>query len=201
MDREDIVWSDLPGRENGGTPNFAGIIALAEACKILRETGFEHILDHEQALLRRASETLKAVPGIRLLHDFIANPADVLPVFSFHLPGFSHGLVGAYLGFEKGIGVRTGPLCQFSLVRKFLDIPANAYSSMKTEAEKGDVSNIFGLVRASCGIGNRPNDLTVLADALKELVAGGPKAQYKRDSRGNYLPEGWTGPGSEIFTA
>src|SRR4030095_5376725 len=44
----DIVeWADLPDREEGGTPNVVGAVALARAIRYLHGLGWEAIAAHE----------------------------------------------------------------------------------------------------------------------------------------------------------
>ena len=56
---DDTVWADLPDREEAGSPNVIGAVALGVAIETLVELGFEEMLEHEAKLgarlLRKAS--------------------------------------------------------------------------------------------------------------------------------------------------
>ena len=49
---DDVIWADLPDREEAGTPNVLGAIAFAAATSILEEIGFGRIAAHEADLTR-----------------------------------------------------------------------------------------------------------------------------------------------------
>ena len=51
---DDVVWAELPDREEAGTPNVLGAIAFAAATSILEEIGFARIAAHEADLTRHA---------------------------------------------------------------------------------------------------------------------------------------------------
>jgi selenocysteine lyase/cysteine desulfurase len=192
IDGMDISWSDLPDREMGGSPNYIGVIALAESCKIIDSIGFENIIEHEKALIKYALEVFKEIPIIRFVNKFNIGTTDEIPLFSFHIKGLSPALVGAFLGYEKAIGVRTGTLCQFNLVRKFLNLLDEDIAEIKSNltGNKNHIQNI-GIIRASCGLGNTVSDIEKLAKGLKELIEGGPGTNYVIAGDGSYRPDNY----------
>ena len=189
LDKNEIIWSDFSKRENGGTPNYVGIVALAESCKVIESFGYDNILQNERSLINQAFNLFNDIPNLRLVDDLKINQDYQVPIFSFHIENYSHSIVGAFLGYEKAIGVRTGILCQFHYLQKFFSKSDIFYEKMKNNLKNGiNESNDFGLTRVSCGLGNTSNDLTRLADSLKELILDGSKAKYKIDSSGFYIP-------------
>ena len=192
MDDQNIIWSELPYRESGGTPNYFGIIALAEACKLLDLIGYENIIAHEKILIKQAKKSFQQIKGFQIVHPFNEQFENVLPLFSFHINGISPGMIGAYLGFEKAIGVRTGMLCQYKLIKKILnlnDLDCTTFKHMNPNISS-NIMNI-GLTRASCGLGNNPNDLMKLANALCQLTEHGTEAIYSFDLKGYCQPDNY----------
>lgn len=188
MDTQEIIWSDLPERENGGTPNYFGIVALAEACKMLDNIGFENISSHEALINDAAKQYLSQIPSVRFINPFILGQ-NRLPIFSFFFEGYSHGLVGSYLGYEKAIGVRTGFLCQYNLIKRFLSLNGLDINLLNVGKVPSSQSfNNFGITRVSCGLGNTVKDIFRIAQDLKYLDEVGPSTKYLIDNSGNYRP-------------
>jgi selenocysteine lyase/cysteine desulfurase len=200
IDGDEIVWSDLPERESGGTPNFPGLVALAEACEVITEIGFKNIEEHENALLRRASEKLLGVPHISVFRDLDPVGRGGAAVIPFSIRGYHHSLVAAVLGAERGIGVRAGHLCQFELIRRFLKITHEERLKAREDIKAGDRRSLYGVVRASCGLGTTVADIDALAEALHALVEGRVKGQYEQGLDGEYRARDWEPllPDSEV---
>ena len=54
-----IVWADLPDREEAGSPNVVGAIAMAAAIRTLTTIGLDRIAAHERELTRYAMDRLR----------------------------------------------------------------------------------------------------------------------------------------------
>ena len=61
---ESTTFAKIPERFEAGTPDIAGAVALGAAVDYLRALGMHNIERHEAALLTRAAELLRAVPGL-----------------------------------------------------------------------------------------------------------------------------------------
>src|SRR5262249_59549124 len=61
-----VAGAGLPERQEAGTPNVLGAVALAAACTALAPA-FDALAAHEAGLLRRLRAGLAAVPGLREL--------------------------------------------------------------------------------------------------------------------------------------
>ena len=57
----------MPYKYEAGTPNIADTIALKVALDFITETGKNIIRNHENDLLKYATEQMKSIPGLRLL--------------------------------------------------------------------------------------------------------------------------------------
>jgi selenocysteine lyase/cysteine desulfurase len=192
IDEGHIVWSDLPSREQGGTPNYFGIVALALTCEELSRIGFDAITAHEKALTDHAIMLFSNLDAVQFYQTPQNETRDRVAVFPFSVSGFNHALVGAYLGVEQGIGVRSGPLCQYALVRTLLKITKRESALIRQQVENGDRRQLYGIVRASCGLNTTLGDLDALADALKALRCDGPSARYEQGLDGEFRAVGWS---------
>jgi selenocysteine lyase/cysteine desulfurase len=63
---EHVDWADPPDREEAGTPNAVGAVAMAAAAKALMEIGMDKIAAHEERLVRYALTQLRKIKGVRL---------------------------------------------------------------------------------------------------------------------------------------
>ncbi|MFI4972701.1 MAG: aminotransferase class V-fold PLP-dependent enzyme, partial [Hyphomicrobiales bacterium] len=64
---DDTVWADLPDREEAGSPNVIGAVALGVAIETLLELGFDEMLSYETALGGRLVSALSSIPGVSIL--------------------------------------------------------------------------------------------------------------------------------------
>src|SRR5262245_17775237 len=95
---ENVTWADTPARDEAGTPNVVGAVALAAATLELRRIGLARIAAHEAALTAHALEQLQRIPGLLLYGD--ADPAratERLGVLPFTIESVDHRLVAAIL--------------------------------------------------------------------------------------------------------
>ncbi|MGH9151497.1 MAG: aminotransferase class V-fold PLP-dependent enzyme, partial [Acidimicrobiales bacterium] len=106
VDLEEVVWTDPPEREEAGSPNVVGAVALHAAIDALGELGWDAVRSHDDAMAARLHDGLRGVDGVRLL-GASAGPG-CLPVATFVVDGVSHALVAARLSAEHAIGVRHG---------------------------------------------------------------------------------------------
>lgn len=150
-------WAPAPARHEGGTPNVIGAVALARACRELRDLPEGALEVHEAALRGRLVDGLNAVPGVRLHRAFDDAPSSI-GVVTFTVDGYDAGLVAAYLSAEHGIGVRDGRFCAHPLLARL---------------------GLDAAVRASVGVGSRAEDVDRLVAAVDSLVRHGPGAQYR----------------------
>jgi selenocysteine lyase/cysteine desulfurase len=128
---------------------------------------------HEGALVRRLTEGLAAIDGVRTFRLWPPTPGDGddldrgdldrIGVVTFAVDGYPAALVAQYLSAEHGIGVRDGRFCAHPLLARF--------------AADGVTADGAG-VRASLGLGSRGEDVDRLLAALASLRADGPSWTY-----------------------
>lgn len=176
---DDIEWAGVPEKEEAGTPNLIGICALAEAARTLQTVGIERIAQHEQELTYALLERLAAIPAIHVFGGCtMVNLTQRLGVVPFQLGGYPHALLAAILGYEWGIGVRSGCFCAHPYVEHLLQIDDASIRGHFARVRAGDHTDLPGFVRISLAPYNTIDELDYLATALWTIAANGPRAAY-----------------------
>lgn len=185
-------WRDLPEREEAGTPDIVGVVALAAAIRLLESVGWKTIVRHEQELTRYALQKLSRIPGVTVYGKRDATGLDDrLGVIAFNLEGLPHALVAAILSYECAIGVRSGCFCAHPYMLCLLQVPENEADVLRREIIGRDRSRIPGAVRASFGIYNDESDVDALCEGLGMIAARAFKGKYEvRRESGAYAPVG-----------
>ena len=185
---ENAYWSDLPEREEAGTPDVVGVVALGRAIRAIEELGWDTIVRHEAELTALALERLAAIPGVALYGD--ADPARAagrLGVVPFNVGGVSHALAGAVLSQEWAIGTRNGCFCAHPYVKEILHVSGDEAAAVERQILARDRSTVPGTVRASFGIANTADEVGVLAQAVRAIAEGRCSRGYVLDvERGEY---------------
>ena len=188
---DDVIWADTPDREEAGSPNVIGAVALAAAANALLDAGMEAVAEHENELVVHAIERLARVPGIRLYGETDPHRArEKVGVIPFNLENVPHALVASVLGYEGGIGVRHGCFCAHPYVVHLLGLSAGQTATWRAQMARGDKSDMPGLVRASFGCYNTTDDVDRLAEMLERVARGDYRGRYRQLSSGEFVPEG-----------
>ena len=130
------TWNDLPWRFEAGTPNISGAVGLGAAIDWLEALGIGSVNAHEQALLARATATLRDIPGLRIIGEAAHKGA----VISFVMDGVHPHDLGTILDAE-GVAVRAGHHCAMP-VMEFFDIPATARASFGCYSDEDDIAQL-----------------------------------------------------------
>ncbi|MFP3854454.1 MAG: aminotransferase class V-fold PLP-dependent enzyme [Anaerolineales bacterium] len=199
---EEVTWAGMPDRDEAGSPNVVGAVALAASLETLMEYGMEKVASHEGELLDYALRCLQEVPGIKLYGmPEKGERLDKVGVIPFNLEGTSHFLTAAILGYEYGIGVRSGCFCAHPYVVHILDLPSEEAGQWREQIRQGDRSDMPGMVRASFGCYNDRTDVDRLVDALHQITLRGYRGEYKRDrATGEFTPVGYQEPLEQYFS-
>jgi selenocysteine lyase/cysteine desulfurase len=189
----DVEWAGLPDREEAGSPNVVGAVAMAVAARTLMDAGMDHLARHECALTAYALERLRSLPGVTvygsadtdLLHDRVG-------VIPFNVGSMPHALVAAILGYEGGIGVRSGCFCAQSYVALLLGLKPEDRARWMRRHGGAESSPRPGMVRISVGLYNTRDDVDALVAMLQRVVAGSYRGRYFRvPETGDYEPIGY----------
>lgn len=138
------TFADLPFKFEAGTPDFVGISAFAEAFDYIDSIGIDNIADWEHCLLKRATEELMKIPGMRI---FGTQP-EKSGVISFLVDNIHHYDMGMLLD-QLGIAVRTGHHCAQPLMTAL---------------------GIEGTVRASFAVYNTFDEVDAFVAAVKRVA-------------------------------
>ena len=138
------TYAPVPLKFEAGTANFSGAIALGEAVKFVQRFDPEEIERHEQALLRRATERLAAIAGLRIYGTAPGKCA----IVSFNVEGVHPYDMGMILD-KLGIAVRTGQHCAEPVMDHYATT---------------------GMCRASFALYNTQAEADALADGVERAV-------------------------------
>jgi selenocysteine lyase/cysteine desulfurase len=187
VDLDEVVWSDPPEREEAGSPNVLGAVALHAAIDELTRLGWDRIVAHDLELAHQLRSGLSKLPGVHLL-----GPADddtVLPLATFNVDGMHHALVAARLSAEYGIGVRHGCFCAHPYLLRLLDLTTDEIAEYHRAVARGDRREIPGAVRASAGLSTSAADIDRFLGAMGDLVERKPAPiAYAQDLAGDFAP-------------
>lgn len=138
------TYAPLPLKYEAGTSNFIGAVTLATAIDYVESVGVAAIEEHEQQLLRYATERLEAVEGLRIY----GKAERKCPLVSFTIEGTHPYDVGMILD-KLGIAIRTGHHCAEPVMTHF---------------------GVTGMCRASIGMYNTMDEVDALAKGIERAV-------------------------------
>ena len=177
---EETLWADLPDRQEAGSPNVVGAVALGVACDTLSSEGMSRIAAEENALLAYARERLATVDGFR--HYRIWPPGHPrVGLLTFNLDGLAYDLLAAALSAEHGIGIRHGCFCAHPLMVRLLEVDDVEVHRLLDETRVGHHERLPGAARMSLGLGSTTADIDILAEALEQLAEYGAQWTYAID--------------------
>jgi cysteine desulfurase/selenocysteine lyase len=143
---EGARWNDLPWRFEPGTPPIAEAVGLGAAIEYLEKLGMPRVAEHERTLATQAVSELAAIPGVEV-YGPRGTPRGAVVAFS--VDGIHPHDVSAFLD-AQGIAVRAGHHCAQPLMRRL---------------------GVVGTTRASFGVYTSPDDVGLLARALRGIHA------------------------------
>ncbi len=191
---DEVHWAGMPDRDEAGSPNVPGAVAMAVAAQVLMDVGMDTIAAHEAELTAYALKQLRGVPGIKIYGETDpANVSEKVGVIPFEMAGVSHFLLAAILGYEGGVGVRSGCFCAHPYVVHLLGLDEESADDWRQQMLGGDRSNMPGLVRMSFGCYNDHSDVDRLTTMLYRVAEGDYQGDYQLDrASGEYTPRGYT---------
>lgn len=139
---ERSTFADLPHKFEAGTPNIADGIALGTAIDYLNSIGFDAIAQHENELLKYATDRLLEIDGLKIWGTALEKG----PVISFNIANLHPYDVGTIVD-KRGIAVRTGHHCAQPIM---------------------NFCSIVGTVRASFAFYNKKEEIDKLVEALQK---------------------------------
>ena len=167
---------------------------LAAAICQLQTIGLDQVASHENGLTAYALEKLAGIPGIQIYGDRDPERASQrLGVIPMGLQAVTHFLAASVLGYEFGIGVRSGCFCAHPYILHLLGLTPEQARKVRQTMLSGDKRNMPGLIRASFGIYNSCAEVDALVEALGHIQKGDYQGRYVQEkASGEYKPEAWS---------
>lgn len=138
------TYNELPFKFEAGTPSVADVLGLKAAVEFMESVGVKSIAEHEDALLRYATEQMKSIEGLRIYGE----APNKTGVISF-LVGQSHPYDVGTLLDKLGVAVRTGHHCTQPIMDRF---------------------GIPGTVRASFAVYNTLEEVDLFMASLRRIA-------------------------------
>jgi selenocysteine lyase/cysteine desulfurase len=202
VDLDEVVWTDPPDREEAGSPNVVGAVAMGTAMRELTAIGWSEIRAHEKMLATQLRAGLTAIPGVTVLGPSLETPT--LAVASFVADDVPHALMAARLGAEYGIGVRHGCFCAHPYLIRLLGVSHEEQAAFRQGVRSGDRRLVPGAVRASATLSTTTEEIEAFLSAVAEIMDGKPPpVPFAQDEHtGDYWPElevpGWSAAGRSL---
>lgn len=172
-----VTWAKPPDKNEAGTPNIMGVIALTAAIKTLLNLGMKNIDKHETDIYNYALKKLRKVPEIIIYGDR-SYDCDKVAILPFNIEGIYHEDTAKLLSKMSGIAVRSGCFCAHPYIRRLLGI---SLEEMRYY-QKNQATNRPGMVRLSFSFYNTYSEVDILVKSLKKII----KNQYRLDSYNKY---------------
>lgn len=137
------TFNELPYKYEAGTPNIADTIAFKSALDFVNEIGKEKIRQHENELLRYATDELQQIRGLTI----IGRAREKTSLVSFIIDKAHPQDLGILLD-NRGIAVRTGHHCAQPCMIRY-NIPGTVRASFAMYNTKEEIDELIaGLNRA-----------------------------------------------------
>lgn len=162
---EFISWNDPPSKEEAGTPNFMGVVALSAAIKTLTSIGMKNIDNYESNLALYALLKLRKLKDIEIYGD-CENYKNHVAILPFNIAGMHHSQVAEILSYKAGIAVRTGCFCAQPYVQKLLNVSSKEVKELMRSPDKEKP----GMVRVSFGLYNTLSEIDELIRTLTYII-------------------------------
>jgi selenocysteine lyase/cysteine desulfurase len=114
-----VDWDDPPARDEAGTSNVMGVVALVAAIKELESLDMTGVHNHEKQLIDHVIERLQTIKFIKLYCCHDQDEARI-SLISFAVEGINQHVIAQILSDEFGIAVRSGLFCAHPYVENLL---------------------------------------------------------------------------------
>ncbi|MCK4574349.1 MAG: aminotransferase class V-fold PLP-dependent enzyme [candidate division Zixibacteria bacterium] len=190
---ENAYWTDLPEKEEAGTPNIIGVVALAKIIRLIQAVGWEDIIRHESEMVAYALERLAQIPSVTIYGDTDPkNAENRLAVISMNVGDIPHALTAAILSYEGAIGVRSGCFCAHTYVKELLEVDDDASAELERQILNRDRSQIPGTIRASFSLYNTKEEIDRFIEMVKKIDAGDYHKEWELNKeKGEFTPKGY----------
>lgn len=200
-----LSTDNFPDREEAGTPNIAGAIALASVMCALQKVGMDNVEAEETALINDAVAQLTAIDDVVVYGSPDTGEYRRAGAISINIRGMHHSLTAAILNDYFNIAVRNACFCAHPYVREMIaDDLGEQMDDLSNEELEALAELHRGMVRASFGLYNDHADVDALAAALRHIAGNKEfyQAQYHQsDACDEYFHNTFRFDSAEIFSA
>jgi selenocysteine lyase/cysteine desulfurase len=169
-----VEWDTAPYKEEAGTSNAMGVVALVAAIKKLEQIGMKTVYEHEKELFDYMFSQLEAVKGLEI-YRCAAKGEERIGIISFVLPEIHHAQLAKMLAYEAGIAVRSGLFCAHPYVERLLGLTEKDLCYFQKHPEVP----FPGLVRVSLGMYNNCGEIDIFIKTLRTIAGDVNKYQQK----------------------
>ena len=172
----------FPDREQSGTPNIVGAVALANVMNELSGYGFDKIEQHSRQLTSKLVNGLTSINGMHVYGDL---NLPRIGAVSFNYQTIDHGLFAAILNDYFAIAVRNECFCAHPYVSDLIkeQLWELDLSNVKEEDQESFINLKRGMVRASVSLYTQNNDIDYFLTSVKTII------KEIDNFRPNYLPQ------------
>ncbi len=182
------LLAKYPDREQSGTPNIVGAVALASVLRAINEVDIEAIRATEKNNLSLLFNELNALENITIYGDHLLSRTGAL---AFNHRFIDHGLLAAILNDYYAIAVRNECFCAHPYVSNLLkeELWELDLSGVPEDQQEGFINRKRGMVRASVSAYNTEADIIALISAIKEIETriDTLATQYSPKTDGSYI--------------
>ena len=199
-----LCTSNFPDREEAGTPNILGAIALATSLYTLRSIGMDRISEHETEIIDHAIDRLSRIDDVVIYGHHGTDEYRRAGAVSINIRDMHHSLTAAILNDYFNIAVRNACFCAHPYVREMISEDLGEQMEDLSNEELEALADLHrGMVRCSFGIYNTAEDVDALADALQKIVANKDdyKARYRQNQCNDYVHQTFAFDSKEVFSA
>jgi selenocysteine lyase/cysteine desulfurase len=164
---ESSITSELPRREEAGSPSVRGAAQAALALELKRQMNPDFIHEREDFFIHTAINDLQSIPGINILE---AHNTNRLGIISFTLDQTDPFLIVRLLSDKFGIQVRGGCSCAGPYGHYLLNIDDATSQKIRNEVDNGDNTNRPGWVRVSFHPTMLLSEILRITSAIRETA-------------------------------
>ena len=161
----DVVYKSAPEVYEAGSPNYAGVVGMAEAMRVLKEVGFDAISEHEKVLNRRLIEGLKKFDKVIIYGDY-ENIDDRVGVVTFNFEDINSYVLAQQLSNTGAVATRRGAFCAHPYVWRMMGISDEEAANYENCMDR----NTPGMIRVSFGIYNNEAEVDKFLEILGSIL-------------------------------
>ena len=198
-----LPTENFPDREEAGTPNIAGAIALATVLYTLKSIGMDNIDKEETEIVAYAVKQLTQIDDVVVYGHKDPDSCQRTGAVSINVRDMHHSLTAAILNDYFNIAVRNACFCAHPYVREMISEDLGEQMDGLTNEELEALADLHrGMVRASFGIYSTKEDADTLAAAVREIAENTEKyaPHYERLENGDYVHKTFQFDHAQVFS-